>query len=68
VGYEINWTASAGDSVLDHPAYQKFSYQGIGAIDPNEVKSAIGSCLASRDSAAIISYLCWLLRVKALLA
>ena len=68
MGYEINWTASSGDPVLDHPFYQKFSYEVIGTIDENEIKGAIGSALANRDSAAIVSYLCWLLRVKQLLA
>jgi hypothetical protein len=68
VGYEINWTANAGDEVLDHPYYQQFSYAAIATIDENDIKAAIGSALASRDSSAIVSYLCWLLRVKQLLA
>ena len=68
MGWEINWHANAGDEVLDHPYYQQFSYGAIGALDENEIKTAIASALASRDSAAIVSYLCWLLRVKQLLA
>ena len=68
MGYEINWTTSPGDSVLEHPYYQKFSEMSFGTIDPNEVKGAIGACLANRDSSGIVSYLCWLLRCQSLIA
>ena len=68
MGYEINWTTTAGDSVLDHPYYQKFSEMAFGAIDANEVKAALGAVLASNPSAPIVAYLSWVLRVKALLA
>ena len=68
MGFEINWTTNPGDEVLNHPYYQQFSYQAIATIDANDIKAAIGSSIANRDSSAIVSYLCWLLRVKALLA
>ena len=68
MGFEINWTATAGDPVLQHPYYQKFSEMPIGSIDANDIKAAIGGILPNRDSASLVSYLSYLLRVKALLA
>jgi hypothetical protein len=68
MGFEINWTASAGDPVLDHPYYQSFSYTVLDSIDENLVKAALAQCRPDRDGAAIISYLSWLLRAKQLLA
>ena len=68
MAWEINWHVTAGDSVLQHPYYQKFSAQAFGAIDNNDVKAALAACLADNPNAPIVAYLCWVMRVQALLA
>tara|TARA_A100001037_G_scaffold273553_1_gene270603 strand:- start:291 stop:497 length:207 start_codon:yes stop_codon:yes gene_type:complete len=68
MGYEINWHTNPGDDVLKHPFYQQFSYETLGNLDENIVKTALASSIANRDSAAICAYLSWILRCKALLA
>jgi cellulase/cellobiase CelA1 len=72
MGYEINWNVNATDSVLQSPQYQKYSqYTFAQIIDPDEIagiKTAIKQARASRESASVINFLLWLLRVGALLA
>ena len=68
MGYEINWHVNAGDDVLKSPFYQKYSVQVFGALNPVEIKGDITTALASNESAAVINYLCWLVRVVALIA
>ena len=68
MGYEINWTAPPGDPVLQHPLYQRFSSTTIGSLDAAQVKGALQGALADNESASVISYLSWLLRVLALVA
>ena len=66
MGYEINWNTNAGDPVLQSPFYQKYSQYTIGelAIPPQiaAIKTDIKQARASRESAAVINYLVWLLR------
>lgn len=64
MGYEINWNASGGDPVLSTPQYQKWSQFSVGDLvgQANEIKTDIKSARASRESAAVINYLSWLLR------
>jgi hypothetical protein len=64
MGYEINWTASAGDPVLKSPQYQRWSQFSVGDLvgQATEIKTAIKEARASRESAAVINYLAWLLR------
>ena len=69
MGYEINWTANPGDPVLSSPQYQKYSQYGFGELIPPVVagvKTDIKEARASRESAAVINYLVWLLRTVAL--
>lgn len=68
MGYEINWSAEQGDPVLSTPQYQKYSNQTIGDLvaQAAELKTAIKDARASRESAAVINYLSWLLRSVAL--
>jgi hypothetical protein len=72
MGYEINWNVNAGDPVLSSPQYQKYSQFPIGALTaPPEIagiKTAIKDARASRESAAVINYLAWLLRTVTLVA
>ena len=64
MGYEINWNVSGGDPVLTTPQYQKWSQYTIGELVPlvNDIKTAIKDARASRESAAVINYLAWLVR------
>jgi hypothetical protein len=68
MGWEINWYAPAGSSVLENQYYQAFAYTNLDSIDVNTVKAALAQCRPDRDNSSIIAYLSWILRVKALLA
>jgi len=72
MGYEINWNVNAGDPVLSSPQYQKWSQYTIGALAAPPMvallKTAIKEARASRESAAVINYLAWLLRTTTLVA
>ena len=68
MGYDINWSVSAGDPILTHPLYLKYSSTALGAIIPDTVKQDLAQCLASRESAAVASFLAWLLRMTTLVA
>ena len=64
----INWSVPPGDPVLQHPLYQRFSSSTIGSLDATSVKQTLQGALADNESAAVISYLSWLLRVLQLVA
>lgn len=68
MGYEINWNASGGDPVLSTPQYQKWSQFSVADLvgQANSIKTDIKIARASRESAAAINYLSWLLRTIAL--
>ena len=68
MGYDINWRVSPGDPVLQHPLYQRYSSTTIGNLDASSVKQTLQGALADNESAAVISYLSWLLRVLQLVA
>ena len=72
MGYDINWNVNAGDPVLQSPFYQKYSQFTIGelAVPPEiaGIKTDIKLARASRESAAVINYLVWLLRTTTLVA
>jgi len=69
MGYEINWSASAGDPVLSTQQYQKWSQYTVAELVPlvNDIKTAMKAARASRESAAVINYLAWLVRTVNLL-
>ena len=68
MGYEINWNASGSDPALSTPQYQQWSQFTIGDLVANDtaLKTAMKEARASRESAAVINYLAWLLRSIAL--
>lgn len=69
MGYDINWHVREGDTAfLQSPYYQKYATTTFANITASDVKTDIKTCLADNESAAIISYLSWLLRTVALVA
>ena len=64
MGYDINWHAAPGDPVLATPQYQQWSQFSVADLvgQANAIKTAIKEAKASRESAAVINYLSWLLR------
>ena len=69
MGYEINWHTRDGDTaLLNSQYYQKYNTTYIGALDATSIKNDIKACKASNESAAVIAYLSWLLRVLVLVA
>jgi len=72
MGYEINWNVNAGDPVLQSPQYQKYSQMTFGELTAPEsimeIMTAVKDARASRESAAVINYLVWLLRTTTLVA
>ena len=69
MGYDINWTASGGDPVLSTPQYQQWSQFTVAGLVSQKglIQTAIKDARASRESAAVINYLAWLIRTIALL-
>ena len=65
MGYEINWHVNAGDAVLSSPQYQKWSRYTFADLVPvvPDIKNDVQAALAANESAAVVNYLCWLLRV-----
>ena len=53
----------AGDAVLLSPQYQTYSQKSFAALDSAEVKTALGNALASNESASVVNYLSWVIRV-----
>ena len=70
MGYEINWHVNAGDAVLKSEQYIKYSQKSFNDLNPLTlaIKADIGSAIASNESADVINYLCWLVRVVNLIA
>jgi hypothetical protein len=64
----INWQVLPNDPVLKHPLYLKYSGSTFSAVDALQVKADLVKALASNESAPVIEYLCWLLRVIALVS
>jgi len=68
VSTAINWSVPPGDPVLQHPLYQRYASSTIGSLDATSVKATLQGALADNESAAVIAYLSWLLRVLQLVA
>jgi len=71
LGFNINWHTNANDPILKSPFYQKYSQYAFAELTPpvvEDIKTDIQQARASNESASVINYLCWLLRVVALLA
>jgi len=67
-GYDINFNTGVNDKVTKHPLYQKYNMSKFSAISLSEVKTDLDNVLATQGSQAICAYLCWLIRIKNLLA
>ena len=67
MGYEVNWWVPAGDPVLQHPLYQKHANTTFGSLSLATVKADLSGALADRESASVVAYLSWLVRVLSLL-
>jgi len=67
-GFDINWNAPVTSKVTKHPLYLKYNMTNFDTLNITEIKADLGTVLATQKSAGICSYLCWLLRVKALIA
>jgi hypothetical protein len=59
----INWQVTPGSPVLSHSLYLKYSGTAYGSITVSALKADINAAQASNDSAAIVAYLCSVLRV-----
>jgi len=65
--WAINWY-SADPTIIDSEYYQQFANVTFENVSVSAVKAALNKAQANRNSSAVVAYLCWLLRVKALLA
>ena len=69
MGSPINWAVRDGDTtLLQSPLYLKYASTTFANITSSDVKGDIKAALASNESAAVVAYLSWLLRVLALVA
>jgi hypothetical protein len=67
MGSPINWGVHAGSNLLRQPLYLKYSQTAFTDLNATTIKNDIKSALASNESSELVSYLCWLLRVIALI-
>jgi hypothetical protein len=69
MGSPINWGVRDGDiALIQNPLYLKYASTTFANITASDVKTDIKAALASNESASVIAYLSWLLRVLALVA
>ena len=70
MGYEINWSCTPNDPVKNHPLYQKWSTMKLHQISSDfaDLQGDLANVRMDCDSAAIVSYLSWLVRVVKLVA
>jgi hypothetical protein len=66
LSYNINWHVMPGDPVLSSPQYQKYSQTSFEGLNINEVKTSLKAALASNESASVVNYLSWVIRVMTL--
>ena len=68
-GFPINWGMHKGDTrILFHPLYIKYNNSNFDDITLTDVQTDLGLVMATAESAAIASYLSWLIRTKQLLS
>lgn len=68
-GFPINWDANPNNiAVCQHPYYIKYNLQTFGAILVADVKADLSTIRPTTESAAICSYLSWLIRTLTLIA
>ena len=69
MAYEINWHVAENDPVLLHPLYVKYSSKtAFQHVLLPAVQADILAAAASNESAPVVNYLCWLVRVIGLTA
>ena len=66
-GYPINWALPVGSSLETHPLYIKYSSTEIGQISGTEVRQTLEGILPRKETAEVIAYLSWLVRLVKLL-
>ena len=66
-GYPINYAFTSA-TIREHPLYIKYSNTTFENIALATIKTDLNGVLASSESAEIVAYLSWLIRVKNLLA
>jgi len=62
------WYCPIDAELTNHPYYQSYNKQMIGAIDVNVLKGLIGSMPATAESAPILNYLRWVLSLSVSIA
>jgi len=68
MGSPINWGVPVGSDTLQNPLYIKYASTTFGNLNATNIKNDIKAALASNESAELVSYLSWLLRVLAIVA
>jgi len=67
LGTAINWgPISPSADLIMNPIYLKYSQQTFGDIVVADIQQAIRAAQASNDSAELVAYLSWVLRVALL--
>lgn len=68
-GFPINWDANPSNiAVTEHPLYIKYNLKAFNDILVADVKVDLGGVKPTTESAAICSYLSWLIRTLTLIA
>jgi hypothetical protein len=63
-GNGMYWYTDPNSAITDHPIYQTYSVQAIGAIDMNTITNDLNAMVGSAESSPIVNYLWWLIQVK----
>ena len=64
VGYDINWRANAGDAILLHPQYLKYSNKTLQSLvdSVTDIQNDLALQKCRQENQEIVAYLSWLLR------
>ena len=68
VGYDINWRANPGDSILLHPTYLKYSNKTLQSLADSvgAIQADLQAQKCRQENQEIVAYLVWLLRTMTL--
>ena len=66
-GFPINWAMPVGNTLATHPLYIKYSSTEIDQLNAGQIRASLGAILPRAETAEVIAYLSWLLRVVELL-
>ena len=67
-GYPIGWASPKDMAFKFHAWFINYHNLEFSGINVNDAKTDLNGVIATGESAGIVAYLSWLLRVKALLA